>query len=120
MKEKTRACIAFIAGTIISKRANSCVYDCTRSEYINVDAEIRPGEVKVYDHSRSCHISGSGNSGKYKLYDHGNDKPINLTIKGQYFDGYDFDTAEDFGGSVSGTVVCVYDYEHSRWFNYWI
>jgi hypothetical protein len=120
MKQKTRACIAYIAGTIVSRRSKSTIYDCTKSEYINVDGDISLEEVNLYDHSRKCLIAGVGKNGQFKLYDFGNENRINLSINGHFFDGFDFDTSEDFGGSVNGNNISVYDYEYSRWFNYCI
>lgn len=113
----TKACIAYIAGRLVSGRDSSAVYDYSQGRYINVAGSVTGSAVSIYDYSRSCHISGGG-APQISLYDYGGSHHITLTIDGTGFSGYDYGSSTHFSGTVNGTAVSVYDYGGAGYTNY--
>jgi hypothetical protein len=114
MHPNTRACVAFIAGKIISGSGNSSVYDYSQSKYINISGSVSATKVSAYDHDRGCHFGGNLPS----LYDYGRSVHVSLEINGQDFKGYDYGDSQHFTGKVNGRSVSFYDYGESQYFNY--
>jgi hypothetical protein len=108
-----RACIAFIAAGLSGTKGSS-VYDYSQSKHINISGSVNPNNINIYDHDRSCHLSGSPNS----LYDYGNSAHIQLNLKGSQFTGYDYHTGNHFSGNINGRSVSIYDYQTSSHYNY--
>lgn len=118
MKENTRACIAYIAGCLISNKSVSSIYDQTQSKHFNINGTVSLEMVNIYDYDRGCYITGGGGGVEINLLDHGNGKPLNITFHKNEFKGYDEDSASNFSGMVNGSLVSVFEYGGSNWFRY--
>ena len=118
MKPNPRACVAFIAGCLISGQNALSVYDNSRKKYLSISGRLQPESVNIYDHDQECHISGNGNSGNFSLYHHGDSHHISLWINGNRFNGYDHGTSSHFSGHVSGPLVKIYDHGEGSYFDY--
>jgi len=114
MKPGTRACIAYIAGTINGNNRSSSVYDYTRSKHVSISGTVDEKKVNIFDYDRSCHLQGSLNN----LYDYGNSAHITFQISGRNFKGYDYDTSSHYSGTVNGNSISIYDYSESSHFSY--
>jgi hypothetical protein len=114
MNNGTRACIAYIAGCIISRQSSSHIYDYSQSRYINIGGNITENNVGIYDYDRGCHFSGTLPS----LYDYGRNAHLQLKINGNQFSGYDYGDGHHFSGTVSGRSITLYDYGESQHFGY--
>lgn len=113
MNSNTRACIAYITGSLHGRNASS-VYDYSQSRHISVSGTVSESSINVYDYDRGCHISGSPSS----LYDYGNSAYIQLNMNGIQFSGYDYDSGNHYSGTVNGGSVSIYDYETSQHYSY--
>ena len=118
MDANTRACIAYIAGRLVSGKISSSVYNYASGRRIGVSGTIQPSRVNAFDQDELCHVSGNGIDGKYSLYHHTQCHHIELEFNGERFKGYDYGTGSHFHGSVSGCSICLYDFEESSHFNY--
>ena len=114
MHPNTRACIAYVAGKLISGSGSSSVYDYSRSRHISISGSVDASHVGVYDHDRGCHFSGS----LPNLYDYGRSAHISLNINGNQFSGYDHGDSHHFSGLVNGSSISIYDNGASMHFNY--
>jgi hypothetical protein len=117
MKPRTRACVAFIAGSFITGKPLRSVYDHGQGKHINFSGSIQKGTVNVYDHDAGCHISGNVDQSKLALFHHGNTKHLNIDINGSQFNGYDYDTGH-FQGTVNGASVTIFDHGEGAHFSY--
>ena len=118
MNPNTRACVAFVAGRLISGQAASSVYDYSQSKYVSIDGNVKSNNVDVYDYDRGCHFGGSGNGKTFDLYDYGGSHHVELKINGSNFEGYDYGASCHFSGDVRGGDISLYDYGESTYFNY--
>lgn len=118
MNPNTRACIAAVAGRLISGSASTSVYDYAQSRHIIINGNISEAEIRLYDCDRQCYFSGSGSGGTYTLYDHGAQAHVSLQIAEDQFRGYDYATKRHFSGTVNGNSVLLYDYGEAKQFNY--
>lgn len=116
MKTHTRRSVAYIVGSVISKNKRNSVYDYSTSQYYSFSGNFDQNQISVYDHTESCHVSGSLPS----VYHYGNGKHISIQINEDRFTGYDYDESCHFSGSVNGNSVSIYDYGESSYFNYLI
>jgi hypothetical protein len=91
MHPNTRACVAYIAGKLITGSGSSSVYDYSQSRHINISGTVDVSHVGVYDHNRGCHFSGN----LPNLYDYGRGAHVSLNINGTQFGGYDFGEPRD-------------------------
>ena len=78
MKDHTRQAVAFIAGSLISGKQSSSVYDYSASKHFSFSGESEATNVNVYDYTEKCYVSGSGQSGRFSLYHYGNSKYLDL------------------------------------------
>ena len=118
MKPNVRACVAYVAGRLISKKSASSVYDYSQSKHVSVDGTVQTSNVDVDDYDRGCHFGGSGNGKSFDLYDYGDSHHVELTVNGRNFEGYDYGSSCHFSGDVSGSDISLYDYGDSSYFNY--
>ncbi len=114
MNAATRACVAYVAGRVISKSDATNVYDYSRSKHVLFSGDIDGDDVRAYDHDRSCHFGGSIPN----LYDYGRRVHVQLNIDGTEFRGYDYGDQHHFSGKVNGQQIQLYDYGESKHFNY--
>ena len=114
MNNGTRACIAFIAGRIISSKIASHIYDYLKSRYINISGSVTNKNVNIYDYDRGCYFSGSIPS----LFDYGTSSYVELKINGNKFSGFDYNDGHYFSGSVNGNSITLYDYGESKHFSF--
>jgi hypothetical protein len=110
----TRACIAYVAGRLISGRAADHLFDMSKAKYLNISGSIEGAEVNVFDFERRCRFTGTLPS----LFDYGCNTRITLKIEGSRFSGFDLRAAHLFAGSMEDNQVKLYDYGVSRKFSY--
>ena len=113
-----RALTAYVASALVSGRPNSSVFDYELGGYRMISGTVSKGNINIFDHTDSCHFTGSGNGMHYSLYHYGEGAHITLDIKGKSFMGYDYGSGSHFNGTVSGKSVMLYDYGEGRYFNF--
>lgn len=118
MKQSVRACVAYIAGRLISKRETTTIYDASQSKYLVIGGSTSARRIDVHDYARDCQMTGTGSRASYRLYDHGEAQHLSLIINGQKFDGYDYGSICHFTGKVDGSNISLYDYGERRSFSY--
>lgn len=114
MDKGTRACVAYVAGRLVSGVETGSIYDHSESKHVSISGEVYSKRIAVYDYGRNCHFSGNPPN----LFDYGTSSHLTLNVEGARFDGYDFHGKSHFSGSVSGGNVDVYDFAESRHFSY--
>jgi hypothetical protein len=114
----TRACIAYIAGRIISGKESAGVFDLSQSMHFSFSGNVRDDIVSLHDHERNCAVVGKGDALRLHLHDFGTNSELSLKIKGKQFSGIDYGTSKHFNGSVNGSTISVYDYENSTMYNF--
>ena len=118
METGVRACAAYVAGTLISGRRCSSIYDYGQSQHIMFSGDVSAQQVRIFDHTDGAHFTGSASGSQFSLYHYGQGHHVNLKVDGNQFSGYDFGTGSHFSGTVNGNTVAFYDYGSSGWFNY--
>ena len=118
MRPGPRALVAFVAGSIVSGKSASSIYDHAEGGYRLVSGSVSPKRVNVYDYTDSCHFSGSGTGSQLSLYHYGEGAHVTLDVKGKKFSGFDYGTGNHFSGHVTGRSVTLYDYGEGKYFNY--
>jgi hypothetical protein len=114
MSPGTRACIAYVAGRIITGTARSYVYDHAESKHVNVGGTINGNRIGLYDYERGCNFHGA----LPHLRDDGTGAGVSLQIDGNRFSGHDHGSGHAFSGSVDGPSISVYDHVVARHFAY--
>jgi len=110
----SRACIAYIAGRIISGSMSSIIEDHDRSRRILIAGTICTDGVELRDYTRGCLVSGRLTG----IHDHGTGARISLRIYGAIFSGYDEVTGHSFSGNVEGATILVFDHEDQQVYSY--
>jgi hypothetical protein len=113
MQDDIRRAVAYIAGCAISKEDTSSIFDFTAQKHFFLTGDVSK-DVSVFDHTTSCHITGSIES----FFHHGRRSHISLDIDRDSFAGFDFGSQHHFSGNVSGNSIQVFDHGASRWFHY--
>lgn len=108
MHEDTRACIAYIAGVLISGKHSNIVYDHSRSTFKNISGSVEHNYVNIYDHDRDTFITGDPKH----LYDYFGNSTISLSVKGKEIHGYDHGDKHEFRASVETNSVNIYHHEN--------
>jgi hypothetical protein len=114
----TKACIAYVAGRLVSGKLTSSVYDFSQSKHVLISGTVNGQNIAIYDHDRACHFGGSGNGTALSLYDYGRSSHISLQIQGNQFSGYDHGAGTHYSGTVSGNSVRIYDHGLAGYTNY--
>lgn len=104
-----RACIALIAGRLITGREISTIHDESRSSDISIEGTVTAKKVNIFDHGRGCHVAGINHGECYSLYDFGGQSYVDLTIDGSTFEGYDDQVPCGFRGEVNEEGLSFYD-----------
>ncbi len=114
MKHQTRACIAYIAGRLLTKWRPKLLFDPVQSKHLIIKGKVRKTGVYVHDFSRNCFITGDGKDGSYTLYDQGGRHHVSLKIEDGKFSGYDHGTRTAYNGRVEEDTVKLFDFEDNR------
>ena len=118
MKPNVRACVAYVAGSLISGRSSSSVYDYSQGKHISISGSVDARAVNIYDHDQGCNFGGNGSNGDFSLYHYGDSHHVSLKIQGNNFNGYDYGHSCHFSGTVNAGNISLYDYETGSHFNY--
>jgi hypothetical protein len=110
---KRRAIAYMVAKATDIDKEISAIYDYKESAYFNFSGTLQD-QVNLYDHSRSCYITGNLSS----LYDYGTNTYMNLEIDAQNFKGYDYESNTYYSGNIAGGSISFYDYEDSSYYNF--
>jgi hypothetical protein len=114
VNQSTRACVAYVAGRLISGSVSSYIYDYSQSRHISIGGSVSGSAVNVYDYDRGCHFAGSPGN----LYDYGRSTHVSLNIDGSQFSGYDYGDSCHYSGTVNGNSISIYDHGESQHFSY--
>ena len=114
MHPNTRACLAYIASTLVNKNANIVVYDYSQSKRLVFTGSVNETSVNLYDHERRCYITGALS----RIYDQDQKVYASLSIIGSQVSGYDFSGGHQFCGDVDGNSVTFLEYDTSHRFCY--
>jgi len=120
MNPHTRACIAYVAGRLVSNKSASSVFCYTKSKHMMIDGTVKTNNIDVFDYDRGNHFGGSGNSGKFDLFDYGESYHVELKVSGNKFEGFDYASSNHFSGDVSGGNISLYDYGSGNYHEYGI
>jgi hypothetical protein len=107
MNPLTRACIAYIAGRLVSEEGSSSIYDHSQKVRISFDGIVTPANVDVCDETKKCCFSGSGHDSRFYLCDRSGLYHVDLKIVDNTFEGYDYSASCDFIGKVNGTSISI-------------
>lgn len=118
MNPNTRACIAYVAGRLISKTQASSVTDFDQGKILIIDGEVQDTKVEIYDFDRNCNFCGGVQGNTWDLHDYGGSYNITLEISAKKFEGYDYGASCNFSGEVNGDDVSLHDYGESKIFLY--
>ena len=118
VQPEVRACVAYIAGRLISKAEHATIYDYSRVQFVSINGAVGEQAVDVYDFSRGCSIRGNFTGSKYSLYHYGKGHFVDLAVQGNAFRGYDFGSGFYFHGNMAGPRVNLCDMQTKSWFDY--
>ncbi len=110
MKPNIRACIAYVAGSLISNRSFAAVRDESEDKNYEMGGKIFLGNIDVLDRESDKMIVGMVSGKDASFYHSGENITITLKLNGTLFTGHDGGTDRDFSGSVVGKKVKIYDY----------
>ena len=111
-----RACIASIAGHLITGKRIHSLYDYSRYCHIEVSGLI--GDEKLQEFSPARIILTAGSGGTRYRYCCSNGCFIDLTVKGNIFIGYVRERSCFFAGNVRGESIHLFDHRESSHFTY--
>jgi hypothetical protein len=114
MSPGTRACIAYVAGRVVSGATTSYLYDHTEARRLNIGGTVRGDRVGLYDYDRKCSFSGS----LPYLFDDGTSAQVLLEISGAAFGGRDGASGKQYSGSVLGSLISLRDHISGQSFKY--
>lgn len=114
MSPGTRACVAYIAGRVISGATGSYLHDHTEARQLNIGGTVHGKRIGLYDYERKCGFSGS----LPYLFDDGTSAQVILDINGDLFEGRDGASGHQFSGSVVGSLISLRDDSSGQCFKY--
>ncbi len=117
MKDYTRRVVAYIVGRLITGKEIFAIFDYSASKKFGFEGKVTLSTVSVYDPEQKCAISGSEKGGLYILH-RDDEKYLDLTVKEDKFQGYDYESHKPFSGTMRGNLVSISDPEYSRFFDY--
>ena len=121
MNRSTRACVAYVAGRLISGKPATSIYDYSQSKHVSISGTVNGKNVNLFDNDRGCHIEGSpggDSSDMLNLFDGGGSHCVELSIRKNMFGGYDYGDAHHFRGEMKGNSIEIYDFLDSTSFNF--
>jgi hypothetical protein len=117
MRPSAHACVAYIAGRLISGRKILSLYDYAQSCDIDISNLPRAEELSSFDYISWSHMAKSSGISKFK-YNLGAGNHIDISIKGNTFIVYMTEETAHFMGTVRGDTVYIYDHKSSAHFNF--
>ncbi|MDA8169835.1 MAG: hypothetical protein M0Z59_09115 [Nitrospiraceae bacterium] len=108
MKPLARACVAYIAGRLICGTGVCSVFDCSQETELS-QTNLDEGGVKISGLPSGRFLPASS-SLNYKIRLNERGQNIDLSVKGDFFKGFDHESSCFFAGKVSGKKVYLYDY----------
>jgi len=113
-----RACMAYIAARLITKRDFIFLFDCQRNVQLKLCGRCHEQKIAVTDHEDKAEITGSTSGDSITLYHHKECHYIEMNIFQNRFGGYDHGTCCHFSGEVKEDGVFVYDFSETGHFEY--
>jgi hypothetical protein len=110
MKANTRACIAYIAGSMINKKSYSSLIDHSEQKTVKMSGRIDFNNIDVQMEDDGSKIVGLVRGNEVSFFHSVEKGAIKMKIEGSNFKGNDSSTGKDFMGSVNGKAVKIYDY----------
>jgi hypothetical protein len=114
MRDFVRRAVAVIAGGIVTGTPRAVVYDHGAGRHFNFAGSADAASVNVYDCERQALVHGSPR----QFFHAGTRCPIEMTIVGATFNGFDHDTTRYFHGHVIGSSVQLYDHDDGQYHAY--
>ncbi len=118
MTPNMRACIAFVAGSIVMNKPFSAVYDQADGGGRRMDGRFAAGNIDVVDQSDGSTLMGMMSGQTASFYHSTANCSISLQFNGTQFTGHDGGTGRNFNGSVQNDGVRLYDYDEGKYFSY--
>ena len=104
MHECTRACIAYIAGTLVNNASSGEIYDYSQEKYVKFSGSVKRNHVCILDHERGTYITGAISN----LYDFYRGSSVSLSVKGNKIHGHDYGDRHEYGGIIDGNRVNIH------------
>lgn len=118
MKVHMRRVVAFVVGRVVSGKQSNGVFDQAAGKQFNFTGEFAATRLTLRDHNEGCEFKGLGGSGLFTLSHPNNGKPITLKVNGNNFEGFDYDSAKRYRGSVEGNRVSLHDDQVGQQFEF--
>jgi hypothetical protein len=113
-----RACVAYVAGRLITRRETLSVYDAPQGRTIYLTGAVGPAAVRVFDFDQHCFFEGIGAQGRFRLFHHGERHYVSLVVEGSRFSGFDHGSTCYFRGNLQPTGITLWDQQANGFFNY--
>lgn len=118
MDTVVRACVAYIAGRLISGWQTEKIFDFSNGKQHIFGGSVTPQRVHVYDYDRHCYFGGDFNGTIYPLWHHKDRHYIDLQISGESFSGFDHAKGKVFQGKFTAGKIQLCDYQTNSFFHY--
>ena len=119
IKTESMRAVAYIAARIANQKVVGNIYDYQAGTYFNINGEVTPNHVNVFDYSASNYITGNSSNGSFNLFNYDTSNYVQLKVKQNNFDGFDYASSSFFSGTVTPLgAVSFFDYSLGRYFNF--
>jgi hypothetical protein len=120
MNPNIRVVLAYIGGSLISKKQTFYIQDRSRNKEVCIEGVVTMDNVKVFEYGQKCFTTGEGANGRLSLHHHGDNQGLRIKVEGNKFEGTTEHPFILFNGTVNGNSITLYDSEEEANFEYTI
>lgn len=118
MKPTIRISIAFVIGSLIAKKSFSHIMADSENLYLKFTGRFTASDIDAEECESGSRYYGMIQGDQGTFHHAGENTTITFKLNGFKFTGLDSQSGKNFNGSITDSIVKLFDYDEGKYFSY--